>query len=65
MTRLDNFYKEECVPAMMQEFRYKSSMQVPRVKKIIVKYKSLCKGIVVMGKGINNLIGIEWGLIIF
>jgi large subunit ribosomal protein L5 len=36
MTRLYDFYKEECVPAMMQEFRYKSSMQVPRVKKIIV-----------------------------
>jgi large subunit ribosomal protein L5 len=36
MTRLYNFYKEECVPAMMQEFRYKSPMQVPRVKKIIV-----------------------------
>jgi large subunit ribosomal protein L5 len=36
MARLENFYKEECVPAMMQEFRYKSSMQVPRVKKIII-----------------------------
>ena len=36
MTRLNDFYKEECVPAMMQEFRYKSSMQVPRLKKIIV-----------------------------
>jgi large subunit ribosomal protein L5 len=36
MTRLYDFYKEECVPAMMQEFRYKSSMQVPRLKKIIV-----------------------------
>jgi large subunit ribosomal protein L5 len=36
MARLYNFYKEECVPAMMQEFRYKSSMQVPRLKKIIV-----------------------------
>jgi large subunit ribosomal protein L5 len=36
MTRLQDFYKEECVPAMMQEFRYKSSMQVPRVKKIII-----------------------------
>jgi large subunit ribosomal protein L5 len=36
MARLEDFYKEECVPAMMQEFRYKSSMQVPRVKKIIV-----------------------------
>lgn len=36
MTRLNDFYKEECVPAMMQEFRYKSSMQVPRLKKVIV-----------------------------
>jgi large subunit ribosomal protein L5 len=36
MARLEDFYKEECVPAMMQEFRYKSSMQVPRVKKVIV-----------------------------
>jgi large subunit ribosomal protein L5 len=36
MARLYDFYKEECVPAMMQEFRYKSSMQVPRVKKVII-----------------------------
>jgi large subunit ribosomal protein L5 len=36
MARLEDFYKEECVPAMMQEFRYKSSMQVPRLKKIII-----------------------------
>jgi large subunit ribosomal protein L5 len=36
MARLDEFYKDECVPAMMQEFRYKSSMQVPRLKKIII-----------------------------
>jgi large subunit ribosomal protein L5 len=36
MARLHDFYKEECVPAMMQEFRYKSSMQVPRVQKIII-----------------------------
>lgn len=36
MARLWDFYKEECVPAMMQEFKYKSSMQVPRLKKIIV-----------------------------
>jgi large subunit ribosomal protein L5 len=36
MARLHDFYKEECVPAMMQEFRYKSSMQVPRLKKVII-----------------------------
>jgi len=36
MARLYDFYKQECVPAMMQEFRYKSTMQSPRLKKIIV-----------------------------
>ncbi|MBM4286754.1 MAG: 50S ribosomal protein L5 [Deltaproteobacteria bacterium] len=36
MARLYDFYKQECVPAMMQEFRYKSTMQAPRLKKIIV-----------------------------
>lgn len=36
MSRLYDYYKSECVPAMMQEFRYKSPMQVPALKKIIV-----------------------------
>lgn len=36
MARLYDFYKEECVPAMMQEFRYKSPMQVPRLQKIVI-----------------------------
>ena len=36
MARLYDLYKEECVPAMMQEFRYKSPMQVPRLEKIVV-----------------------------
>ncbi len=30
------FYRTECVPRMMQEFKYKSSMQVPRLEKIVV-----------------------------
>jgi large subunit ribosomal protein L5 len=34
--RLYEFYKSECVPKMMQEFRYKSSMQVPRLEKVVV-----------------------------
>ena len=34
--RLLDFYREECVPKMMQEFKYKSSMQVPRLQKIII-----------------------------
>jgi large subunit ribosomal protein L5 len=34
--RLRDFYREECVPKMMQEFRYKSPMQVPKLEKIVV-----------------------------
>jgi len=36
MSRLTDFYKKECVPLMMHEFRYKSPMQVPRVEKVVV-----------------------------
>jgi large subunit ribosomal protein L5 len=35
-SRLYEFYRQECVPKMMQEFRYKSSMQVPKLEKIVV-----------------------------
>jgi len=34
--RLWDFYRQECVPKMMQEFRYRSPMQVPRVEKIVI-----------------------------
>jgi large subunit ribosomal protein L5 len=34
--RLLEFYRSECVPKMMQEFRYQSSMQVPRLAKIVI-----------------------------
>jgi large subunit ribosomal protein L5 len=34
--RLREFYRQECVPKMMQEFRYHSPMQVPRVEKIVI-----------------------------
>lgn len=34
--RLREFYRQECVPKMMQEFRYRSPMQVPRVEKIVI-----------------------------
>ena len=36
MARLKQKYKEEVVPAMMKEFGYKNSMQVPRLEKITV-----------------------------
>ena len=35
-SRLYDFYRQECVPKMMQEFRYKSPMQVPKLEKIVV-----------------------------
>jgi large subunit ribosomal protein L5 len=35
-SRLYEFYKQECVPRMMKEFRYKSVMQVPRIEKIVI-----------------------------
>jgi len=34
--RLREFYRSECVPRMMQEFRYKSPMQVPRLEKVVI-----------------------------
>jgi large subunit ribosomal protein L5 len=34
--RLLDYYRQECVPRMMQEFRYQSPMQVPRLEKIII-----------------------------
>ena len=36
MARLKDYYKSEVVPAMMKEFGYTSTMQVPRLEKIIV-----------------------------
>jgi large subunit ribosomal protein L5 len=34
MARLQDFYKEKVVPQLMQEFGYKSIMEVPRITKI-------------------------------
>ena len=36
MARLREFYKNEVAPALMQKFNYKSSMQIPRIDKIVV-----------------------------
>ncbi len=40
-------YRDECVPQMMQEFRYKSPMQVPRLKKVVVN--------IGLGEAIQNI----------
>lgn len=34
--RIQEYYRQECVPKMMQEFKYRSPMQVPRLQKIVI-----------------------------
>jgi len=36
MTRLKEMYQKEVAPALMQKFQYKSTMQIPRLDKIVV-----------------------------
>ena len=36
MTRLSDYYKQDVIPAMMNEFGYANVMQVPRVSKIVL-----------------------------
>ena len=36
MTRLKEMYQNEVAPALMQKFGYKSTMQIPRLDKIVV-----------------------------
>ncbi|MSN27114.1 MAG: 50S ribosomal protein L5 [Geobacter sp.] len=36
MTRLQEIYNKEVVPKLLNDFTYKSSMQVPRIEKIVV-----------------------------
>jgi large subunit ribosomal protein L5 len=45
--RLREFYRQECVPKMMQEFRYRSPMQVPRLEKIVIN--------IGLGEAIQNI----------
>ena len=36
MPNLKTKYMEEVAPALMQKFNYKSTMQIPRIEKIVV-----------------------------
>ena len=36
MARLQEFYKDKVVPQLMEEFGYKSIMEVPRIDKIVI-----------------------------
>ncbi|RJR41198.1 MAG: 50S ribosomal protein L5 [Deltaproteobacteria bacterium] len=51
--RLQEYYRQECVPKMMQEFKYRSSMQVPRLQKIVINMG--------LGEAIQNIKLLESG----
>ena len=36
MTRMKKKYVEEAAPALMQKFQYKSTMQIPRIDKVVI-----------------------------
>ena len=36
MARLKDLYKEEVAPALMKKFEYKSSMQIPKLDKVVI-----------------------------
>ena len=36
MARLKKYYAEEVAPALMSKFSYKSTMQIPKLDKIVV-----------------------------
>jgi len=47
MSQLRNIYEKEVVPKLMETFKYKSIMQVPRLKKIVLNMG--------MGEAIQNI----------
>jgi large subunit ribosomal protein L5 len=36
MARLKEFYEKEVVPKLSEQFQYKSSMEIPRIKKVVL-----------------------------
>jgi len=36
MAKMKDFYRKEVAPALMEEFKYKSVMQIPKIDKIVV-----------------------------
>jgi len=51
--RMLEYFRQECVPRMMQEFRYKSPMQAPRLEKVIINMG--------LGEAIQNIKLLESG----
>lgn len=36
MARLRDFYEQEVVPALMEKFKYKNIMEVPKLEKVVI-----------------------------
>jgi large subunit ribosomal protein L5 len=50
-SRLKEYYKESVVPALMDRFKYKNIMQVPRIRKVVVNMG--------LGEAIQNAKAVE------
>lgn len=55
MTRLKKKYREEIIPAMMKEFGYKNSLQVPRLEKVTLN--------VGLGEALQNIKALDAAVI--
>ena len=60
MTRMKKKYLEEVAPALMEKFQYKSTMQIPRLDKIVVSVgcgdcKDNAKALEAVIKEISNI----------
>ena len=51
--RMLEYFRQECVPRMMQEFRYTSPMQAPRLEKVVINMG--------LGEAIQNIKLLESG----
>lgn len=62
MNRMKKKYQEEVAPALMRKFEYKSTMQIPRLEKIVVSVgagdvKDNAKGLEAVIKDITTITG--------
>ena len=62
MNQMKELYVKEVAPALMQKFQYKSSMQIPRIDKIVVSVgcgdcKDNAKALDAVIKDISNITG--------
>jgi large subunit ribosomal protein L5 len=57
-SRLQDMYEKQIVPQLMKQFDYKSLMQVPKLKKIVISMG--CKDALVDGKAMDKAVDELW-----